>query len=107
MEDAHIVMPDIVEGVSLFAIFDGHGGKEVAQFCSQHMPTVGLAQLAFFAPRPNLGGEGVRGFAKRNAAEKNASSFTFTFAWSSTRDGWRWTERARGSDGPCCCGLGE
>mmetsp|Transcript_30876 Transcript_30876/g.72136 ORF Transcript_30876/g.72136 Transcript_30876/m.72136 type:complete len:387 (-) Transcript_30876:42-1202(-) len=40
MEDAHITKPDLVDGVSLFGIFDGHGGKEVAAFCSQHMPSV-------------------------------------------------------------------
>jgi len=33
MEDAHICELDIEKDVHLFAIFDGHGGKEVAKFC--------------------------------------------------------------------------
>eukprot|EP00186_Timspurckia_oligopyrenoides_P004742 CAMPEP_0182441500 /NCGR_PEP_ID=MMETSP1172-20130603/475_1 /TAXON_ID=708627 /ORGANISM="Timspurckia oligopyrenoides, Strain CCMP3278" /LENGTH=430 /DNA_ID=CAMNT_0024635835 /DNA_START=278 /DNA_END=1570 /DNA_ORIENTATION=+ len=38
MEDAHIAMPDFAENQSLFAVFDGHGGREVALFCKRHMP---------------------------------------------------------------------
>lgn len=34
MEDAHISTPDLDENVSLFAVFDGHGGAEVAKFCA-------------------------------------------------------------------------
>lgn len=36
MEDAHIAQKDIKEGVSLFGVFDGHGGKEVAKYCAAH-----------------------------------------------------------------------
>ncbi|CAD8197826.1 unnamed protein product [Paramecium pentaurelia] len=36
MEDAHIHKPDIVQDVSVFGVFDGHGGKEVAQFVEKH-----------------------------------------------------------------------
>lgn len=42
MEDAHIAMSDlggVCHGTSLFAVFDGHGGKEVAHFCESHMPS--------------------------------------------------------------------
>lgn len=35
MEDAHIATLDVEKEVHLFAIFDGHGGKEVAKFCEQ------------------------------------------------------------------------
>ena len=38
MEDAHIAEPNLQEGVSLFAVFDGHGGPEVAKFCSKYFP---------------------------------------------------------------------
>lgn len=36
MEDAHICEPTLEKNTSLFAVFDGHGGKEVAVFCSRH-----------------------------------------------------------------------
>lgn len=32
MEDAHIANPNFSKGCSLFAVFDGHGGAEVAIF---------------------------------------------------------------------------
>lgn len=35
-EDAHITAPDFIPGHSLFAVFDGHGGSEVAKFCGNH-----------------------------------------------------------------------
>lgn len=36
MEDDHIVNGEIAEGISLFAVFDGHGGSEVAHFCADN-----------------------------------------------------------------------
>ena len=36
MEDAHITEPNFDDNVALFAIFDGHGGPEVAIFCEKH-----------------------------------------------------------------------
>ena len=35
-EDAHITAPDIVPGVGLYAVFDGHGGVEVAKYVEKH-----------------------------------------------------------------------
>ena len=36
MEDAHIADQYFTANSSLFAVFDGHGGNEVAKFCSNH-----------------------------------------------------------------------
>lgn len=36
MEDSHLLNADFDKDTSLFAIFDGHGGEEVAKFCSLH-----------------------------------------------------------------------
>ena len=36
MEDSHLLKGDFDEDISLFGIFDGHGGEEVAKFCSNH-----------------------------------------------------------------------
>ena len=36
MEDAHIAEPNLTDKMSLFAVFDGHGGPEVAKFCKEH-----------------------------------------------------------------------
>ena len=41
-EDAHIALPDFdpEKSLSLFAVFDGHGGAEVAIFCERHFGTL-------------------------------------------------------------------
>ena len=36
MEDAHITQLNLTESISLFAVFDGHGGPEVAKFCAKY-----------------------------------------------------------------------
>ena len=39
-EDAHINNLDIGDGSQLYAIFDGHGGQNVAQFCENHFTEI-------------------------------------------------------------------
>lgn len=36
MEDAHITNVNIGNDIALFAVFDGHGGPEVAKFCERY-----------------------------------------------------------------------
>lgn len=53
MEDAHIAIPnletqyDVPEGTSMYAVFDGHGGKEVSIFCARHFVKT-LTDLDYF-----------------------------------------------------------
>jgi len=37
MEDAHIAEVKVDDNVSLFGVFDGHGGKEVARYVADHL----------------------------------------------------------------------
>lgn len=37
-EDAHNCIPDFAPDISLFAVYDGHGGSEVSQYLSEHFP---------------------------------------------------------------------
>jgi serine/threonine protein phosphatase PrpC len=49
MEDAHITQLDLEPGTHLFAVFDGHGGKCVAQYCAAHFADVLTANASFKA----------------------------------------------------------
>ena len=38
MEDSHVTALDVIDGeLSVFGVFDGHGGSEVAQFVGTHI----------------------------------------------------------------------
>jgi protein phosphatase 1G len=49
MEDAHVASMNIgqTKSISLFGVFDGHGGKEVSQFVSAHITEEVLANKNF------------------------------------------------------------
>jgi len=50
MEDAHIANDNIDgQNTGLFAIFDGHGGVEVAKYCERHFTDVLLNSELFKA----------------------------------------------------------
>nr|CAD7604519.1 unnamed protein product [Timema genevievae] len=38
LSDAHNCLLEFDKGTSLFAVYDGHGGHEVAQYCAQNFP---------------------------------------------------------------------
>lgn len=37
-QDAHNAVLNFEDGASLFAVYDGHGGHEVAAYCAEHLP---------------------------------------------------------------------
>ena len=36
MEDTFLILPDLIQNLSIFAIFDGHGGSEVSKYMNIH-----------------------------------------------------------------------
>ena len=42
MEDSHIAIPELAmvgsKEIGMYAVFDGHGGAEVAKYCQKHLP---------------------------------------------------------------------
>mmetsp|Transcript_38870 Transcript_38870/g.44250 ORF Transcript_38870/g.44250 Transcript_38870/m.44250 type:complete len:319 (+) Transcript_38870:47-1003(+) len=57
MEDAHITNENLETQTALFAVFDGHGGPEVAQFSSRHFGELLLKQAPY---KSGDYGEGLR-----------------------------------------------
>ena len=46
MEDAHIATLDLDQDIHLFSIFDGHGGKQVSEYCAERFPVELKKELA-------------------------------------------------------------
>ncbi|TRY91538.1 hypothetical protein DNTS_004976 [Danionella cerebrum] len=40
MEDAHNCIPELDNETAMFAVYDGHGGEEVALYCSKYLPGI-------------------------------------------------------------------
>lgn len=55
MEDTHISNLNLDRSTSLFGVFDGHGGREVAVFASRHLATELVMNAAFQAGRIERG----------------------------------------------------
>lgn len=51
MEDAHVAKLDLGDGNSFFAVFDGHGGPEVASYASKHLVDILLANESYKAQK--------------------------------------------------------
>eukprot|EP01043_Picozoa_sp_COSAG02_P090994 COSAG02_NODE_27776_length_603_cov_0.501984_1_plen_161_part_01 len=55
MEDAHVTETDVFgrPDSAVFAVFDGHGGAEVARFCERHLMGVLAADADFKSQAPS------------------------------------------------------
>ncbi|XP_069829406.1 protein phosphatase 1G [Dendropsophus ebraccatus] len=47
MEDAHNCMPELDSETAMFSVYDGHGGEEVALYCSKYLPDIIKEQKAY------------------------------------------------------------
>ncbi|XP_032881854.1 protein phosphatase 1G [Amblyraja radiata] len=47
MEDAHNCIPELDGETAMFAVYDGHGGEEVALYCAKYLPDVIKDQQAY------------------------------------------------------------
>ncbi|KAJ0056164.1 hypothetical protein NL108_003453, partial [Boleophthalmus pectinirostris] len=45
--DAHNCIPDFDEDTAMFSVYDGHGGEEVALYCSKYLPDIIKEQKAY------------------------------------------------------------
>ncbi|KAI2657549.1 Protein phosphatase 1G [Labeo rohita] len=45
--DAHNCIPEMDEETAMFAVYDGHGGEEVALYCSKYLPDIIKEQKAY------------------------------------------------------------
>ena len=53
MEDYHIVLPDLEQGLGMYGIFDGHCGKRAAQMISERLPAFCIGNKLMAENWPN------------------------------------------------------
>lgn len=92
-EDAHIA-EHVSDEVHIFGVFDGHGGPEVARFCSKRMPDELRRQAAFQGGRyedslkevgPGLGARACSTASSGGAAGAGACGLAGRPSWGSCR----------------------
>ncbi|XP_056419569.1 protein phosphatase 1G-like [Hyla sarda] len=47
MEDSHNCIPELDRETAIFSVYDGHGGEEVALYCSKYLPDIIKDQEAY------------------------------------------------------------
>ena len=99
MEDAHLTetgLPREAAATALFAVFDGHGGQDVARYCAEHLgPVLGRHLGAAFAAGP-----GAADAAGGTVPQALAGAFHELDEQMYTAEGMRELSRHRAEDEP-------
>ena len=66
-------MPDLDENTSFFAVFDGHGGKEVALYAGRHLPQI-LKDTKSYKEKNDLKAALVESFMKIDEVMKDKTN---------------------------------
>ena len=72
-QDSHCAVPDLDAETSFFAVFDGHGGKEVALYAGRHLPQI-LKETKAYKERTDLKEALVESFMKIDEAMKDKTN---------------------------------
>lgn len=72
-QDSHCAVPDLDENTSFFAVFDGHGGKEVALYAGRHLPQI-LKDTKSYKEKNDLKAALVESFMKIDEVMKDKTN---------------------------------